>query len=82
MVLFCFFFLRLLNAIKPNTVKKIMKPISNFNCMENINIFCKEARKFGVLDEETFQSVDLFESRDIFSVCMTLQSFARQVIFN
>ncbi|TKR92577.1 hypothetical protein L596_007205 [Steinernema carpocapsae] len=28
---------KLLNAMKDGTVKKIMKPISNFNCLENIN---------------------------------------------
>ncbi|KAI6233044.1 Calponin-homology (CH) domain-containing protein [Aphelenchoides fujianensis] len=70
---------QLLNAIQPGTIKKIQKPISNFACMENINQFTTAARTLGVNDEACFQSVDLFEHRDLFAVTMCLRVLARNV---
>ncbi|KAK5964655.1 Calponin- (CH) domain-containing protein, partial [Trichostrongylus colubriformis] len=52
---------------------------SRDNFREQLRDGQKLCKKFGVKDEETFQSVDLFDGRDLFSVCVTLQSLGRTV---
>lgn len=72
---------KLINAFDPaNAIpeKKIKKSKFPFQCMENIQLFTEHATKLGVAKHETFQSVDLFEKQNLYSVLICLSSLARK----
>lgn len=67
----------LANKIKPGSVKRINKKGSNFVLMENHAAFQKAMKAFGVPEEEIFQTVDLFEARNVKSVVKGLIALGR-----
>ncbi|KAI3475295.1 hypothetical protein L1887_63339 [Cichorium endivia] len=72
---------KLINAFEPDNAipeKKIKKSKFPFQCMENIQLFTEQATKLGVAKHETFQSVDLFEKQNLYSVLICLSSLARK----
>lgn len=70
---------RLVNKIKPASVKKINESKMAFKCMENISAFLAAAKDLGVPAQETFQTVDLWERQNLNSVVICLQSLGRKV---
>lgn len=69
---------KLVNAIKPNSVNKVNQSTMAFKCMENINAFLEAAVKLGVPPQETFQTIDLWEKQNLYSVVVCLQSLGRK----
>lgn len=70
---------QLINKIAPGSVKKIQTKGTNFQLMENIQRFQAAIKKYGVPEEEIFQTADLFERRNIAQVSLCLYSLARIV---
>lgn len=71
---------KLVNAIKPGAVKKINESKMAFKCMENLTGFVNAAiNTFGVPNQETFQSVDLWERQNLNAVVICVQSLGRKV---
>ncbi|KAF2354364.1 Calponin domain [Trinorchestia longiramus] len=69
---------RLINTLKPGSVKKIQTSSMAFKCMENINGFVTGAKACGVSDTEVFQTVDLWERQNLNSVVICLQALGRK----
>lgn len=55
----------LMNKLLPGSIKKIQAKGTNFQLMENIQRFQDGMKKYGVPQEEIFQTADLFERRNI-----------------
>lgn len=70
---------KLINKMAPGSVKKIQERGTNFQLMENIQRFQAAIKKYGVPEEEIFQTADLFERRNIPQVTLCLYSLGRTV---
>lgn len=73
---------KLINKIVPGSVKKIQERGTNFQLMENVQRFQAAIKKYGLPEEEIFQTADLFERRNIPQVTLCLYSLARLVSVN
>ena len=63
---------QLANAIKPNSVAKINKMSQPFVQMENVAAFLAACAELGVRPEDSFQTTDLYESRQLGQVLLCL----------
>jgi len=70
---------RLINKIAPGSVNKIQTSGGSFKLMENIQRFQASLKKYGVPEEEIFQTADLYERRNIPQVTLCIYALARLV---
>jgi len=68
---------RLANKLTPGCIKKIQEKGTAFQLMENIQRFQAAIKKYGVPEEEIFQTPDLFERRNIRQVSLCLYALGR-----
>lgn len=69
-----------MNKINPGSpIKRINTKGGNFALMENHAAIQKSMKKYGVPEEEVFQTVDLFEARNIKGVVKSLLALGRTV---
>ncbi|CAG0920411.1 unnamed protein product [Notodromas monacha] len=67
----------LINKIVPGSVKKINEKGGQFQMMENVQRFQQAIKKYGLPEEEIFQTVDLTEKRNIAQVTLCLYALGR-----
>jgi len=67
----------LINKLKPGSIAKINKTGGQFKMMENITNFQKAIEAYGVSKIDLFQTIDLYEKKDIATVTSTIFSLGR-----
>jgi hypothetical protein len=70
---------KLINKIKPGAIPKINNSNMPFMQMENIGYFLKAASDLGLRNTDTFQTVDLYEEKNIPKVIESLMSLGSVV---
>lgn len=70
---------RLMNAVRPGTIKKVNKSSLPAFQMDNITQFIRALREFGVAEQDLFGTVDLYEGRNLNAVLRGLLSFGRAI---
>jgi len=66
-----------MNKLKPGAVPKINRSGGQFKMMENITNFLKAIEAYGVPKIDLFQTVDLYEKKDIATVTSSLFALGR-----
>jgi hypothetical protein len=68
-----------MNKLQPNCIPKYTQTGGDFKMRENVALFNKAAGDYGVPVNELFQTVDLFEKKNIPQVTMSIFALGRQV---
>ncbi|KAG0213419.1 hypothetical protein BGX28_004475 [Mortierella sp. GBA30] len=68
---------RLANRLRPGTVEQISLKNLPFVKMENISNFLNAAKQLGVQSSDLFQTVDLYEGKDMTQVISTILTLER-----
>lgn len=68
-----------MNILSPGSIPKIHTEGSKFKMFENIEKFQEAAVKFGVNKIDVFQTVDLYEKRNIPNVTQCIMALGGQV---
>jgi hypothetical protein len=69
---------QMINAIRPGSIAKINQNKMAFMMMENIGNYLSACEAYGINKSELFQTVDLYEERNMNSVVTNILSVARK----
>ncbi|XP_071953215.1 transgelin-2-like isoform X2 [Antedon mediterranea] len=67
---------RVINTLKPGSVKKVNTSKMAFKMMENIGNFLVGCTKYGISTTDLFQTVDLYENQNMSQVVQTILALA------
>jgi len=70
---------KLANTIQPGICPKVHTSTMPFKQMENLSTFGRACRELGVLEKDIFSTVDLYEQKNLKSVCLCLHNLGSVV---